>query len=488
MKNSKKILAMLMSISILASLSACNNDESLGSDTDGSDESTTTQATTTAKTVALNTETLAAEDQATVSDATSALRDVELENKEIKWIGTWDLNPTETSGGSKSLELELFEEKYGGYVTYYPTTWDTRYNDLSTFILGGEGVDFFNGAETPFPSGIITGMFQPVDDYIDINDPLWAGTKKIMENFNFGGNHYKIITNVAADNLIYYNKATMDIHGFDDPWELYEAGEWNTDKFTEMLTDFVDTEADQWGLDGWWITQGLSSVPGKYLVGLEDGHLVCNIDDPAIEANMNFQYELFKNGLVMPLDQFDWAIQPQFMGEGKELFFIAGGGSYFIQKAPELWDLQMNPEDLGVVPMPCDAEGNQGYLAQTNGYLICKDAANPIGVGLFSDCTMLASTDEEVIEVGRKKRMEDFGMSEEILDRLDVINKLALEYPATDFSSGASSDVLSVVNTISGGAIKGTDWATSKDQGKEVLAMLIDEVDAELQTALAELG
>ena len=115
------------------------------------------------------------------------LSDTEFKNKTVKWLAHYDLNPG-TSGGSKSVALEMFERKYGGKIEWIPTTWGARYDDLSVNVLGGNGVDIFPGDDTSnFPRGIISGMFQPVDDYADLNSPIWQNTKQAMELLNFNG-------------------------------------------------------------------------------------------------------------------------------------------------------------------------------------------------------------------------------------------------------------------------------------------------------------
>ena len=201
MNNSKKIFAGLMALSMMAGLTACGNND--GSSDATSEETTTT---TTAKTVAVNTEELKEDEAAALEDTMSQLQDVELENKTIKWLAHYDLNPS-SNGASKSIGLEMFEKKYGGEIQYYPTTWENRFNDLSTYVLGGEGIDFFPGDDTAnFPKGIVSGMFQPVDDYIDMNSAIWQNTKDAMELLNFGGKHYQFVTGVTAEQLLFITR------------------------------------------------------------------------------------------------------------------------------------------------------------------------------------------------------------------------------------------------------------------------------------------
>ena len=161
-----------------------------------------TQETTTQATVEVNTATLAEDDQQTLDDmAAEYLRDVELENKTIKWLAHYDINPS-GDGKSESVAMNLFKSKYGGEVKYYPTTWASRYSDLSTSVLGGEGIDFFPCDTSALPKGVINGMFQPVDEYIDMDSPLWTDMKSAMEIYNFNGRHYELVNSVSAEQIV----------------------------------------------------------------------------------------------------------------------------------------------------------------------------------------------------------------------------------------------------------------------------------------------
>ena len=484
MNNSKKIFAGLMALSMMAGLTACGNND--GSSDATSEETTTT---TTAKTVAVNTEELKEDEAAALEDTMSQLQDVELENKTIKWLAHYDLNPS-SNGASKSVGLEMFEKKYGGEIQYYPTTWENRFNDLSTYVLGGEGIDFFPGDDTAnFPKGIVSGMFQPVDDYIDMNSAIWQNTKDAMELLNFGGKHYEFITTVTAEAVVIYNKATIEANGLDDPWDLYEAGEWNWDTFKQMLLDFVDEDSDQWGLDGFWAEKALFLSAGVPSVQSVDGNLVCNINDATVEKAMNYQYDLYTNGLVFPREQFAWSEQPSFMGEGRQLFYICG--AWTVQAAPETWSTSIDPEDLGLAPVPSPADSDPWQGATLGGYALCKGAQNPAGVALFAECQILGSNDESAIAISDRKAMDDYGWSQELVDKNKAINEIARQYPIVDLATGCSTDIASL--TTDGGdtiglraALHGVDWATNREAIADTVIMLVDEVDQNVKAKQAE--
>lgn len=496
MKNTKKILAGIMAFAMTAGFAACGGDDDQGTGDGGNgggntEEVTTTSeaVTTTAATVAINEEGLKEGEDEVLANAMSQLQDVELENKEIKWLAHYDINPS-GNGASKSVALEMFEQKYGGSVKYYQTTWENRYNDLSTFVLGGEGIDFFPGDDVyNYPKGIISGMFQSVDDYIDMNSAIWQNTKNAMEIFNFGGKHFQFVTGVEAEEIVIYNKATIEANGFDDPWEMYKEGTWNWDSFKKMLQDFVDEENDQWGLDNWYNELALTYSAGVPVVESVDGQLVCNLNDATLEKAMNFQYDLYNSGLVLPTEQFNWSIQPQMMGEGRELFWI--GGSWEAEGDPDVWTHQIPPENLGIAPTPSPAGSDPYQAAGMEGYVLCKGATNPEGVARFAECTILAGSDESAREIFRQKRMDDAKWSRELVDRLEEINGLAKQYPVVDLAQGCSTDIASY--TLDGGgtvgvraAFHGTDWATTRESIADTIIMLVDEVNDELQAKVSE--
>lgn len=489
MKNLKKVLAGAMALTMTAGLAACSNDDGVSSGDGGADATTTTEATTTtAATVAINKTELSDDQADALSDAMSKLQDIELENKEIKWLAHYDINPS-TNGASKKVELELLERKYGGYVTWIPTTWENRYNDLSTNVLGGMGVDLYASDTGNLPKGIINGMFEPVDQYIDINDDIWSNTKEAMESYRFGDKHFMFVTNVIANYFVYYNTETIEENGLDDPWELYKSGEWNWDTFKSMLMEFVDEDNDQWGLDNWYNELALTYSAGVPTVQSVDGRLVCNLKDATLEKAMNFQYDLYNSGLVLPLEQFNWAIQPQMMGEKRQLFCI--GGSWEAEGDPETWSMKIPPENLGIVPTPSPADSDPYQAAALEGYVLCKGAANPVGAALLAECTIVASNDENARLISRQKRMEDAQWSEELVDRLDEINSLAKQYPVIDLAPGCSNDIASY--TTDGGAeigiraaFHGVEWASNRESIADAIEMLVGDVDTNLQNKVAE--
>ena len=478
MKNMKKIFAGITALSLVFAFTACGTD-----DESAEDEEEVTTTTTTAATVEVNTDTLAEGEDAIIAKVAEKLPDVELENKTIKWIAHYDLNPS-TDGRSKSVALNLFETKYNGSIQWYSTTWETRYNDLSSYVLGGEGIDFFPCDTAALPKGVISGMFQPIDDYIDLSNDLWKQYESAMEIYNFNGKHYEFVTNVSAENVVIYSKKTIEENGLEDPYEQWQNGEWNWDTFKASLMSFVDPDADCYGLDGFWAEKALYLSAGVPSVSSVDGTLTSNIMDPTLEQAMNFGYDLYNNNLIINREIFDWAEQPQFMGEGKELFYICG--SWAVNTDPNTWTTKIDPADLGIVPVPSPA-GSDNYMAATlDGWCLCKGAANPEGVARFGECSILANQDPDAVAIGDRKLRDDAKWSDELIQINKDINDIARQFPVVDLSTGVSTDVANL--TTDGGdqvglraAFHGTDWATNRDEIGAVVQMLVEEADGQIK-------
>jgi multiple sugar transport system substrate-binding protein len=94
-------------------------------------------------------------------------------------------------------------------------------------------------------------MFVPYDDYIDLDSDLWKDVKAANDAMVWNDKHYMAIVEVTGDQCaIIYNRKTMDENGLDDPAELFEKGKWDWDAFEDMLSEFVDTSDERYGIDG----------------------------------------------------------------------------------------------------------------------------------------------------------------------------------------------------------------------------------------------
>lgn len=414
----------------------------------------------------------------------------ELENKTIKWLSDWNIDADPT-GKSTPPELAIFQDRYGGKIEYYQCTYEERYTQLANYIKSDEGIDFFYGGNfDAFPKGAIRSMFVPYDEYIDLDNELWSDVKAINDSLVWKGQHYMAVVEMTGDNcVVVYNRDTMQEMGFEDPAELYRNDEWTWDVFEKMLEKFVDIENDRYGLDGWWFESGLSATTGVPYIGMQDGALVSNLADPGIERVQNFMYDLNTKGLVaIGVGDFGWTDKPEYIGEGKELFYPVGLWKMYTAKnqvdektKKDTGWAGLFGENCMFVPMPRDPDAGEYYVpASMNSYLFVKGGHNPEGVACFLNCKRLMMLNEDIAALGDQQFRSDYSWSEEMIEMKNSMNTLAMEHPFIDFKDGVSTDLHDLLDSGETGvraAGKGVPWNETFAAIREPVQAMIDEAN-----------
>lgn len=402
----------------------------------------------------------------------------ELSNKTIKWMANWDINPDAT-GKSTPIELEIFHDRYQGEVEYHAVDWDNRYDALANAINSDEGIDFFPAGDLDcIPKGAIKDMFVPIDDYIDFNDPLFSDMKDEMDLFQWKGKHYIIVNDITGDNcVVIYNRDTMEENGLKDPAKLFAEGKWDWDAFEDSLKQFVDPENGQYGIDGWWFEAGLSATCGVPYIGMEDGKLVNNLKNPAIERLQNWMFELGStNCVAIGVGDYGWEDMPNYIGEGKTLYYPCGAWALY----NDTWKNDFG-ENAMFVPMPKDPNADAHYVpCGLDGYVLVKGGKNPEGVAKFAACKRVMITNERANEIATEQLYKDYGWTEEMVNMLHKCHDMAKENPHYDFYTAVSSDVTTILDSNENGI-----RATSKGQTQwsESLSVINSAIDAYLADA-----
>ena len=405
--------------------------------------------------------------------------DGELENKTIKWMADWDINPRESDPIPHS-DLYYFQKVYGGNIEYHHVDYEQRYDKLAEAISSGEGIDFFyTGNGDAIPKGAIRQLFMPVDDYIDFNSPLWEDVKEVNDSLMWNDKHYTAIVQTSGDAVaVLYNRKTFQEAGLDDPAVLYENGEWTWDTFQELLEKFVDTSDQRFGIDGWWFEFGLINTIGVPPVSIEDGKLVNNLGSPDMEHVQNWIYEMYQKDLIaIGVGDYGWEAKPQYIGEGKLMFYPVG--LYELYTTPDVWKAKYG-EDAFFVPMPKDPESDEYYVpAKMEAYSIVSGASNPEGVAKYLDCKRYLLLNEEARAVADGAMFVDsYGWTQEMVDMKDSMEQLALDNPVLDISRGVSADCGEILDSDLRNSARGKPWNETFDSTNPVVQKYIDKVNS----------
>ena len=145
--------------------------------------------------------------------------------------------------------LQAFEEAYPEVklerVTAAIDNWMVK---LRTSASSGEAIDVFQDSANNNPMYALRGINQPLQDYIDMNNPNLH--KETMDTvFCYNGNYYVAVTEPDPC-VLFYNKEIFESEGLETPEELYQAGDWNFDslaRIAKQLT-YSNNSGKRWGL------------------------------------------------------------------------------------------------------------------------------------------------------------------------------------------------------------------------------------------------
>ncbi len=335
------------------------------------------------------------EDEVTVSVGdTSNMLDVDVEGQTIYWLSYYDLNPSNNE--DRSTALTLFEDVYGASVEWIECTSDNKFDVLTNRILGGDPVDMFAYEWDALPNGVYKNQYQPLDEYLDLDDEIWDGMRDIIDMYEYNGLHYVVPYAVSDPLLITYSREMMKEEGLDDPYELYLDGEWDWDVFMEMMKTFVnngDGSETRYGIAGWF-GQAVVQSTGKTIINFDGTTFTNNIYDADIEKAESLMEEM------KSLSLYDATWYSYFPTTGNILFYGMADWSLSASNA-------QNPDaDIMVVPFPKDPDADEYYLCcNFAAKMLVKNSDKGEAVAAYIYCERLAETNEEYKAASKEKAL-----------------------------------------------------------------------------------
>ena len=304
----------------------------------------------------------------------------ELKNTKITFLASIGINDTvkETLATFKQVTGKALE------IEYDVVDWQTMSKTLATRVMSDKAPDMVQWGSETVPFLIQQNYFEPIADYINMNDGLWTDTKETnLLGFAKDGKQYAI----ATDNMSYlrgfiYNKDMMEEADLPDPLTLYKQGKWNWDTFYDAVKELtVDSNKDGvpevYGasISNWGFGMFLATT-GKDIVTFNaDGTITDNLGDPNFQRCADYIKKLGD----LKLHPETWNYADQF-SKGKIAMVLD-----FAESAVNKALLPMKKAGkLGFVPMPKDPQANKYYIpGQTVYTMIPKGAKNPQGTAAY---------------------------------------------------------------------------------------------------------
>ena len=421
-------------------------------------------------------------------------KDIKVDTK-IKWMAWCDIQEA-------SPAVEVFKKLYGtpankpkGYesvddanvfVNIKVTTYADRYTGLAKLVQSDDSPDCFPFEICNYPYSVYQNLFQSLDGVIDFTTDDWADYKEAIDKFNWGGKNYCPIMSLTPTSYLWYRKS---VAGLDDPWELYEKGEWTWSTFMEMARKFSDPENGKYVLDGYNPENNFVCTTGTPLVSLEGGKLVSHMNDANIEKCLDMlrSFDNTQEQLRYPRDtENSWAPSYNEWADGNTLFIEDGTWRY-----EETWRKfkkknKWEDDEINFVPFP-QMDGADTYYQEMkqDAYMFVSGSKNADGYKAWIYANLLSSKDEEVKKAGRQQSIDEFDWNETLLDRLDKLKDPATFESVFEFKNGIGPDIADSTNgenavghLTSDVIMGGNSFTTVREENKGVIEARIKELNA----------
>ncbi len=169
------------------------------------------------------------------------LPDLEISSDVVNYL-TWD-NQKNMDKDSANL---LMQRIYGCKLKVIRTTYAELPSKAANLRLANNAPDLIKFRNQEFPGFITNDIVANVSEYLDFDNPLYAGLKSAADAYAYKGEYYTFPTGeMYNNNYIYYWTSYFEDQGLDTPMDLYEAGEWTFSTMRERMKDLtLDEDRD----------------------------------------------------------------------------------------------------------------------------------------------------------------------------------------------------------------------------------------------------
>ena len=393
MKLNKKALCCLLSAAMVVStLTACQSTGTSGAASTGGYTADTSSAASTDATASTGGEESASGEESAADSTGGDTVELPSNGSVLKWCGYYDLNTQD-----KDLAEKFNDEGYT--IEYIQTTSAEYLVKQATLLAFGDPPDLVNYEWQVFPHGIQQNLYEPMDNYIDLDSALWSGIKETADDYNYGGKHYYIPYQLRSGVVLIYNATALENEGIStDPYELYVDGDWTWNTWKDLMTEWCDLGEDYYGI----MPTGFVAMPFIVSTGTktidvvgEEKKILNNMQDANVQRCQDFLQELARQGMI----QTTYANPDAALIDGKTLFaeFGLDWGFTTAQNA-------MKDQDIRFVPIPRDESADKYYMnTDTYGYLCPSGAKNIKAAVRYMEISRENEIDPQRLENAKKE-------------------------------------------------------------------------------------
>ncbi|MBQ9948934.1 MAG: extracellular solute-binding protein, partial [Oscillospiraceae bacterium] len=419
----------------------------------------------------------------------------------LKFLGYYDI----TAGSDQYLVFQT--DDWGGSIEYNSCGSGPAYFEaLGVLIAADDSPDLVTYEWLSYPGGMTKNMYEPLDEYIDLDAKLWADMKNTIEDFSYENKHYYYPYKIKNYFALNYSRKTVEDAGLKDPYDLYKEGNWTWDTWRELMIDFCNQDDENIGYCSTAdVISSFVATTGVNFVDVQpDGTILNNLADPNVSRAMTFIESLNRDGLMYERELGDWVDPALWSVNSDRILFLGMEPEWCYTAATERAqnpagvdnDVHDTLSDFAFVPFPRDPSSDTYHQAyDTFGYMVPKGAKNIKGAVNWIYCNRIYETDENVIAkakqehiapeivkytAGKYEGMRKWTMTwdENVYDlMLEMRDPTKFEFNFDDcygFSGELSSTIIgsAILNEV---AFNGGSWAQLSGENSPLVDNVLDE-------------
>lgn len=141
--------------------------------------------------------------------------------------------------------IEEFENQTGIHVEWITAGYNEYSTLLSSMVASDEAPDVVRLRDA---DPAVIKILEPLENVdFDFTDEAWD--QGLMEHYKMNDKHYAAVLKDSPyyqPTITYYNRTLIERYGLEDPYELWQNGEWTWTKMEEMIDTFLAAAGDQY--------------------------------------------------------------------------------------------------------------------------------------------------------------------------------------------------------------------------------------------------
>lgn len=280
-----------------------------------------------------------------------------------------------TPNDNEKLVYANFTKVTGCNVKIVQTTYENYMVKLSGMIAANDAPDTANLSVRHYPTFMTKNLLQPIDKYIDKDDPLLDFSA--MDLLKYDNSYYGIASSSTAETfVVYFNKTMFDnaTNVNKNPLELYEDGQWNWDTFSDLVQKMVKKDNNgnvtRYGLSLERINL-FSCSAGIDFITVSGSNITNKIKDPRILASWEYIKKLaFIDNYAIKISN-----PTNYMAQGKSAMAIEG--SWAVDRGSANAPFKGMTDKWDWVPFPKYLGGTSYQPIESNVWGVPYRAKNP---------------------------------------------------------------------------------------------------------------